>query len=149
MKWQMRIINTRNYFGRRLFGFWRFNQLYFASASDSPQILDFYHKQYKYILVDEFQDTDLSQYQLVKLMAHPQNNITVVGDDDQSIYKFRGASISNILKFQEDYPQAVEVTLKEIIARPNPSWILHMTLSSKTIRAAGSQTKNFQKTDGK
>ena len=78
-----------------------------------PKILDFYQKQYKYILVDEFQDTDLSQYQLVKLLAKPQDNITVVGDDDQSIYKFRGASISNILKFQEDYPKTQEVTLTE------------------------------------
>ncbi len=76
-----------------------------------PKVLEFYQKQYKYILVDEFQDTDLSQYQMVKLLAMPENNITVVGDDDQSIYKFRGASISNILKFQEDYPKAKEITL--------------------------------------
>jgi DNA helicase-2/ATP-dependent DNA helicase PcrA len=76
-----------------------------------PAILKFYQEKYKYILVDEFQDTDLAQYDLVKLMAHPQNNITVVGDDDQSIYKFRGASISNILKFKEDYENASEVTL--------------------------------------
>jgi DNA helicase-2/ATP-dependent DNA helicase PcrA len=78
-----------------------------------PKILEFYQKQYKYILVDEFQDTDLSQYQLVKLLALPENNITVVGDDDQSIYKFRGASISNILKFKEDFKDAKEVTLTE------------------------------------
>ena len=77
-----------------------------------PKILKLYQDQYKYILVDEFQDTDLAQYQLVKLLA-AQNNITVVGDDDQSIYKFRGASISNILKFQEDYPKAKEITLTE------------------------------------
>lgn len=78
-----------------------------------PNVLSFYQKQYKYILVDEFQDTDLSQYELVKMLAIPENNITVVGDDDQSIYKFRGASISNILKFKEDYPNAHEVTLTE------------------------------------
>lgn len=77
------------------------------------KILKTYQNQFKYILVDEFQDTDLSQYQLVKLLADPQNNITVVGDDDQSIYKFRGASISNILKFKEDYPKTFEVTLTE------------------------------------
>ncbi len=78
---------------------------------DRPKILKYYQDKYKYILVDEFQDTDLSQYELVKMMSHPQNNITVVGDDDQSIYKFRGASISNILKFKEDYPKSSEVTL--------------------------------------
>lgn len=78
-----------------------------------PKILNFYQKQFKYILVDEFQDTDLSQYQLVKLLAQPENNINVVGDDDQSIYKFRGASISNILKFKEDYPKASEITLND------------------------------------
>ncbi len=79
--------------------------------AERPKILKFYQDKYKYILVDEFQDTDLAQYQLVKLLAQPQNNVTVVGDDDQSIYKFRGASISNILKFKEDYPKSSEVTL--------------------------------------
>ncbi len=78
-----------------------------------PKILEFYQKKFKFVLVDEFQDTDLSQYELVKLLAKPENNITVVGDDDQSIYKFRGASISNILKFKQDYPSASEVTLTE------------------------------------
>jgi DNA helicase-2/ATP-dependent DNA helicase PcrA len=78
-----------------------------------PKILKFYQDKYKYILVDEFQDTDLAQYELVKSLSQPQNNITVVGDDDQSIYKFRGASISNILKFKEDYPKASEVTLTD------------------------------------
>ena len=78
-----------------------------------PKILKFYQEKFKYILVDEFQDTDLAQYELVKLLALPQNNLTVVGDDDQSIYKFRGASVSNILKFIEDYPDASEVTLTD------------------------------------
>ncbi len=78
-----------------------------------PNVLSFYQKQYKYVLVDEFQDTDLSQYELVKMLARPENNVTVVGDDDQSIYKFRGASISNILKFKEDYKDAEEITLTE------------------------------------
>lgn len=78
-----------------------------------PKILELYQKKFKYILVDEFQDTDLAQYHLVKILALPENNITVVGDDDQSIYKFRGASISNILKFQEDFPRTKEVTLTE------------------------------------
>ena len=78
-----------------------------------PKILKFYQDKYKFILVDEFQDTDLAQYELVKLLADKHQNITVVGDDDQSIYKFRGASISNILQFKEDYTNASEVTLTD------------------------------------
>jgi DNA helicase II / ATP-dependent DNA helicase PcrA len=63
-------------------------------------------------LVDEFQDTNYAQYQLIKLLSAKNKNLTVVGDDDQSIYKFRGASVSNILKFKnEDYPQARQITL--------------------------------------
>jgi len=81
--------------------------------AERPKILNFYRQKYKYILVDEFQDTDLAQYELVKMLSQPENNITVVGDDDQSIYKFRGASISNILKFKEDYPDASEITLTD------------------------------------
>jgi DNA helicase-2/ATP-dependent DNA helicase PcrA len=80
---------------------------------ERPAVLKQYQTKFKYVLVDEFQDTDLTQYELVKLVAAPQNNITVVGDDDQSIYKFRGASISNILKFKEDYPQSKEITLTD------------------------------------
>ncbi|MDP3986053.1 MAG: ATP-dependent DNA helicase [Candidatus Veblenbacteria bacterium] len=76
-----------------------------------PRVLEHYRKQFKYILVDEFQDTNYAQYELLKLLAAPANNITVVGDDDQSIYKFRGASISNILEFKQDYPQSREVFL--------------------------------------
>ena len=80
---------------------------------ERPKILHEYQKKFKYILVDEFQDTDLSQYEMVRMVANPLNNVTVVGDDDQSIYKFRGASISNILKFKEDYPKAHEITLND------------------------------------
>ncbi|MBI5621830.1 UvrD-helicase domain-containing protein [Candidatus Falkowbacteria bacterium] len=80
---------------------------------ERPQILNMYQEQFKHILVDEFQDTNWAQYQLVKLLAQPRNNITVVGDDDQAIYRFRGASLSNILEFKSDYPQAHEVVLTE------------------------------------
>jgi len=76
-----------------------------------PKILEKYRKQFKYILVDEFQDTNWAQYELIKLLSAPKNNLTVVGDDDQSIYKFRGASISNILQFKKDYLNAKEVVL--------------------------------------
>lgn len=76
-----------------------------------PQILDKFRKQFKYILVDEFQDTNYGQYELIKLLAAPKNNITVVGDDDQSIFKFRGASISNILEFKKDFTKSKEIFL--------------------------------------
>jgi len=76
-----------------------------------PAILDRYQRQFKYILVDEFQDTNYAQFELVGLLARPKNALTVVGDDDQSIYKFRGASVSNILKFKETYPGAKQVAL--------------------------------------
>ncbi|MCL5435614.1 MAG: ATP-dependent helicase [Patescibacteria group bacterium] len=76
-----------------------------------PAILARYRKQFKYIMVDEFQDTNYAQYQLLKLLAGSESNLTVVGDDDQSIYKFRGASVSNILKFKEDHPKAAQVSL--------------------------------------
>ncbi len=78
-----------------------------------PQILKAYQDRYKYILIDEFQDTNYSQFQLVKLLAGRRANITVVADDDQSIYKFRGAAISNILNFKKEYPQAkLEVLIR-------------------------------------
>ncbi|MBU1131321.1 ATP-dependent helicase [Patescibacteria group bacterium] len=78
---------------------------------DRPQILKKYRDQFHYVLVDEFQDTNHAQFQLIKLLAEPRNNITVVGDDDQSIYAFRGSSISNILEFKKDFPKAEEVFL--------------------------------------
>ncbi len=76
-----------------------------------PFILNKYRNKFKYILVDEFQDTNFNQYQLIKILASPNNNITVVGDDDQAIYKFRGASLSNILNFKNDYPESKEILL--------------------------------------
>lgn len=76
-----------------------------------PQILKKYQQQFKYILVDEFQDTNYAQYELIKMLASDDSNITVVADDDQSIYAFRSASISNILEFKKDFPSAKEVVL--------------------------------------
>lgn len=78
-----------------------------------PQILKFYRQQFKYLMVDEFQDTNWVQYELIKLLAKPANNLVVVGDDDQAIYKFRGASLSNIMQFKDDYPQASEIVLTD------------------------------------
>lgn len=71
-----------------------------------PLVLKKYQERFKYILVDEFQDTNYAQFQLVKLLAGKYKNITVAADDDQSIYKFRGAAVSNILNFTGAYPEA-------------------------------------------
>jgi DNA helicase-2/ATP-dependent DNA helicase PcrA len=76
-----------------------------------PLILKKYREKFKYILVDEFQDTNWAQYELIKLLAEPENNLTVCADDDQAIYRWRGASFSNIIKFQEDFPKAKRVFL--------------------------------------
>lgn len=78
-----------------------------------PNILKVYRHKFKYIMVDEFQDTNLAQYELIKLLAAPLNNLMVTGDDDQAVYKFRGASISNIMQFKEDYKEAKEIILIE------------------------------------
>lgn len=76
-----------------------------------PGVLAKYQKQFKHVLVDEFQDTNWAQYDLLKMVALPQNNITVVADDDQSIYRFRGASMSNVMAFYKDFPEASAVSL--------------------------------------
>ena len=76
-----------------------------------PNILEKYRKQFKYILVDEFQDTNWVQYELIKILAFPRNNLCVCADDDQSVYKFRGASFSNVLQFREDFPKAKNIVL--------------------------------------
>ncbi len=81
--------------------------------STRPAILEKLKKQYKYILVDEFQDVNYSQYELVKMLSDDNSCLTVVGDDDQSIYAFRGASVSNIMRFKDDFPKAREVVLNE------------------------------------
>lgn len=81
--------------------------------NERPRILAEYRAKFKYILVDEFQDTNLAQYELVKLLAAPKNNLTVVGDDDQSIYRFRGASMSNILTFDKDFPNSKKIVLTQ------------------------------------
>ncbi len=78
---------------------------------ERPQVLAEFRARFRYVLVDEFQDTNWAQYELVKLLAGDARNVTVVGDDDQSIYKFRGASVSNILDFTRDFPDAARVVL--------------------------------------
>jgi DNA helicase-2/ATP-dependent DNA helicase PcrA len=78
-----------------------------------PSILHLYQEKYKYILVDEFQDTNYIQFEMLKLMAGNHKNLTVVGDDDQSIFRFRGASLSNILNFSKTYNKVKKIVLTE------------------------------------
>lgn len=79
----------------------------------NPDVLDEYQTRFKYIMVDEYQDTNHTQFILVKMLAAKYRNLCVVGDDDQSIYKFRGANIYNILNFEEEYPDAKVVKLEQ------------------------------------
>ncbi len=78
-----------------------------------PSILQEFQEKYRYILVDEFQDTNYIQFELLKQMAEKHKNITVVGDDDQSIFRFRGASLSNILNFRDVYPDYKKIVLNK------------------------------------
>ena len=80
---------------------------------NNPDILESYQKRFKFILVDEYQDTNVSQYKLLKLLSGKYKNICCVGDDDQSIYSWRGAEISNILRFEKDFPNAKVIRLEE------------------------------------
>lgn len=80
---------------------------------DHPAILEKYQERFKYLMVDEYQDTNRAQYLLVNILARKYQNICVVGDEDQSIYKWRGADIKNILDFQKDYPQNQLVKLEQ------------------------------------
>lgn len=78
----------------------------------NPEILNEYQERFKYIMVDEYQDTNVTQYLLLRLLSQKHRNICCVGDDDQSIYSWRGAEIENILKFNEDFPEAVTIRLE-------------------------------------
>jgi DNA helicase-2/ATP-dependent DNA helicase PcrA len=78
-----------------------------------PEVLEKYQKRFKYIMVDEYQDTNRAQYLMVRHLASRNRNLAVVGDDDQSIYMFRGADVRNILSFEHDYPDAKIVKLEQ------------------------------------
>lgn len=80
---------------------------------DNPDVLEYYQNKFRYVLVDEYQDTNHAQFVLTKLIADKNRNIMVVGDDDQSIYRFRGATVENILDFDKTYPEATVVRLEQ------------------------------------
>ena len=80
---------------------------------ENPDILEYYSNKFKYVLVDEYQDTNKSQFTLVTMLASRNGNITVVGDNDQGIYSFRGADISNILNFERDFPGTKIIKLEQ------------------------------------
>ena len=93
-----------------------FDDLIFKAVEllkNNKDVLEFYHKKFKYIMVDEYQDTNKAQYMLVKLLVDDKENICVVGDDDQCIYAWRGADVTNILDFEKDYPKAKVVKLEQ------------------------------------
>ncbi len=76
-------------------------------------VLEYYQNRYRYIMVDEYQDTSTAQFELINLLSRGHNNLCVVGDDDQSIYRFRGATIENILSFEEQFPTAKVIRLEQ------------------------------------
>ena len=80
---------------------------------EHSEVREFYQNKYRYLLVDEYQDTSIAQFRLVSLLTGPEQNICVVGDDDQSIYSFRGATVENILKFEKIYPRTKTIRLEQ------------------------------------
>lgn len=78
-----------------------------------PEVLEYYQERFKFIMVDEYQDTNTAQFKFVSILAAKYKNLCVVGDDDQSIYKFRGANIYNILNFEKEYPEAKVIKLEQ------------------------------------
>jgi DNA helicase-2/ATP-dependent DNA helicase PcrA len=97
-------------------GAWDFDDLLMQTVAlfeRAPDVLAGYQRQFRYLLVDEYQDTNFAQYRLIRLLAGDRANLCVVGDDDQSIYAFRGADVRNILEFEKDFPNAAIVTLEQ------------------------------------
>ncbi len=87
--------------------------LLFRQVLDLPEVLEYFHNRFQYFMVDEYQDTNLLQYEIVKILASNTKNLCVVGDDWQGIYSWRGADIENILSFKKDYPNALVINLEE------------------------------------
>ncbi len=78
-----------------------------------PQVREYYNKRFQYLLIDEYQDTNRPQYELMRMLAGEQHNVCAVGDEDQSIYSWRGADIRNILEFEQDFPEAKIIRLEQ------------------------------------
>lgn len=113
-----KIANIYSTYQKRLFSnnALDFDDLIFKTVDlfkQSPETLEAYQNKFKYIMVDEYQDTNTAQYQLVHLLASKYENLCVVGDDDQSIYGWRGANIRNILDFEKDFPNTVTIKLEQ------------------------------------
>jgi DNA helicase II / ATP-dependent DNA helicase PcrA len=79
----------------------------------APQVRDYYNRRFQYLLIDEYQDTNRPQYELMRLLAGDRHNVCAVGDEDQSIYSWRGADIRNILEFEQDFPEAKIIRLEQ------------------------------------
>ena len=93
-----------------------FDDLLLESArllKSAPQVREYYNKRFQYLLIDEYQDTNRPQYELMRMLAGDQHNVCAVGDEDQSIYSWRGADIRNILEFEQDFPEAKIIRLEE------------------------------------
>ncbi|MCK4337667.1 MAG: UvrD-helicase domain-containing protein, partial [Candidatus Aminicenantes bacterium] len=123
-----------------------------------PSILHLYQEKYKYILVDEFQDTNYIQFEMLKLLVEKHKNLTVVGDDDQSIFRFRGASLSNILNFSKTYNKVKKIVLTKnyrstqhildtsykLIQHNNPDRLeVQEKINKKLISVSGSKEKSL------
>ena len=103
----------------------------------NDDVLDYYQNRFKYIMVDEYQDTNYAQYELISLLASKHKNICVVGDDDQSIYAFRGATIDNILSFEKSYPNTKVIKLEENYrSTQNILELAHSVIKNNTKRKA-------------
>ena len=105
---------------------------------ENEEVLSYYQNRYRYIMVDEYQDTSIAQFELVHLLSQTHNNICVVGDDDQSIYRFRGATIENILSFEENFSGAQVIRLEQ-----------NYRSTSNILNAANSVIRNNQGRKGK
>lgn len=105
---------------------------------ERPDILSNWQKRYRYILIDEFQDINPIQYEIVKLLAAPANNLFIVGDDDQSMYRFRGARPEIMLGFPKDFPEAKQVLL-------NRNYRCSRDICESAARVISHNTKRFQK----
>jgi DNA helicase II / ATP-dependent DNA helicase PcrA len=109
-----------------------------AVLAKNPELRNYYSDWYKYILVDEYQDTNRPQYELLRMLTSAHKNLFVVGDEDQSIYKFRGADIQNILKFEKDFPGARVIKLEQ-----------NYRSSQNILRVAGTVVENNTERKGK